>query len=223
MSTRTDTEQLLPTGSPTVILPPLLCAPASYYAVASARGASAMDWQLRFDKRFKSTHRFSIADTHGRLDLTVPIAKPQSSRCTWGDIELSDHGRWWDIHRVALESAYGRTPYFEFYIDPLLPMLTEGVTERFPRLRDLSEAWDGWIRQKLLIPARSPLPDAGERPVCLNISPDLSVDIPPYRQIRQEQLGFIGGLSVLDLIFNLGPEAVIYIDSLAEKFRTTHG
>ncbi len=193
----------------------MLCAPAGYYVAASACGCTAMDWGLRFDKRFKATHRFAIADTHGRLDLTVPIAKPQSSHCTWGDIGISDHGRWWDIHRVALESAYGRTPYFEFYIDPLLPMLTEGVTERFPLLRNLSEAWDSWIREKILIPARASLPDADR--TAAGTYTEIPTDLPPYRQIRAEQLGFIGSLSVLDLIFNLGPEAIIYIDRAVEK------
>ena len=40
-------------------------------------------------------------------------------------------------------------------------------------------------------------------------------EIPPYYQVRQGQLGFIGGLSILDLLFNLGPEALLYLRSLA--------
>lgn len=190
------------------LLPPMLCAPVGVYAlISSCGGRAAFDWSGRFDKRFKDSHRFAIADTRGRLELTVPIVKPESSRCSWNEIRVSTHGAWWDVHRVALESAYGRTPYFEFYIDRLLPMLTVSVTERFPLLRDLAEAWDGWIRQRLELPA-APLigPAAG---------PDRHQPVtawPPYWQVRADKLGFIAGLSVLDLIFNLGPEAVLYID-----------
>ena len=42
-------------------------------------------------------------------------------------------------------------------------------------------------------------------------------DLPPYWQVREDKLGFISGLSVLDLIFNLGPEAVVYLDRLSES------
>ncbi len=194
------------------VMPPVLCGPVDHYLHVRQAKATAIDWQLRFDKRFKATHRFTIADTRGRLDLTVPIAKPPTSQCRWGDIRLSDHGHWWDIHRIALESAYGRTPFFEFLIDPLLPLLTEGVVERYPLLRDLSDAWDSWIRSRLLLPSPLPLPARSESSAPSTTEP---ISLPSYWQIREDKLGFIPGLSVLDLIFNLGPEAVLYLDRLA--------
>jgi len=171
-----------------------------------------MDWDTAFDKRDKATHRFTIADTRGRLDLTVPIAKPASSRCRWSEIGVSTHGAWWDVHRVALESAYGRTPYFEFYIDSFLPMLTVGVTDRYPRLCDLASAWDEQIADILGL-IRDDAREATEHDSRLEEAADLQ--IPPYRQVRASRLGFLPGLSVLDLIFNLGPESQIYLNDLA--------
>lgn len=205
----------------TVILPPLFCPVAAHYALVRVCGNSAADWQMRFEKRFKDTHRFAIADTRGRLELTVPIAKPDNWHCTWDDIRISDHGHWWDVHRIALESAYGRTPFFEYYIDRLLPMLTEGVTERFPTLRSLSEAWDGWIREILLLPAPAETAMIPEDRRLAVAEPAGLTDMatPPYWQVRADKLGFIPGLSVIDLIFNLGPEAVIYIDRLADEIK----
>lgn len=208
-----------------VTLPPRLCGGIELYVAAWAAGSYGMDWSRRFDKREKGTHRFTIADTRGPLDLTVPIAKPSSSRCRWDEVEISTHGAWWDVHRVALESAYGRTPYFEFYIDRFMPMLTTGVHERFTRLADLANAWDAQIADILGLCHRSssasdnitagPLPiapDASAADIALPTSTD---DIPPYRQVRADRLGFIRGLSVLDLIFNLGPEAQLYLHALA--------
>ncbi|MCM1076878.1 MAG: WbqC family protein [Bacteroides sp.] len=205
------------TDNTITMLPPVLCGPVEYYLTVRKSAATAIDWGRHFDKRFKATHRFTIADTRGRLDLTVPIAKPESSQCTWGDIRLSDHGHWWDIHRIALESAYGRTPFFEYYADALLPMLTEGVTERFPYLRDLSSTWDRWIRTHLLLPL--PVTPSGGNDIVHTDVADSSISpaLPPYWQVRADKLGFIPGLSILDLIFNLGPEAVIYLDRLSRK------
>jgi len=188
-----------------------------------------MDWSVPFDKRDKGTHRFTIADTHGRLGLTVPVAKPASSRCRWDEIEVSTHGVWWDVHRVALESAYGRTPYFEFYADRFLPMLTVGVTDRYPRLCGLADAWDEQIADILGL-CRSgacseglrcdnTLPPTGapkQKVMRLNTQlPQWPEQLSPYRQVRADKLGFIPGLSVLDLIFNLGPEAQVYLNNLA--------
>ncbi len=193
-------------------LPPRLCGGIELYVRAWAAGSYAMDWDTAFDKRDKATHRFTIADTRGRLDLTVPIAKPASSRCRWSEIGVSTHGAWWDVHRVALESAYGRTPYFEFYIDRFLPMLTVGVTDRYPRLCDLASAWDEQIADILGL-TRDNQREATEHDSRLKEAADLQ--IPPYRQVRASRLGFLPGLSVLDLIFNLGPESQIYLNDLA--------
>lgn len=205
------------TDNDITVLPPLLCGGVEHYVRVRGAEATVIDWERRFDKRFKAAHRFAIADTRGRLELTVPIAKPESSRCTWGDIRLSDHGKWWDVHRVALESAYGRTPFFEFYFDRLLPMLTPGVVERYPRLRDLSDAWDGWIRSKLLLPSPVDADSVRQDDAPAMCMEETGVELPSYWQVRADKLGFIPDLSVLDLIFNLGPEAVLYLDSLSKS------
>lgn len=200
----------VPYPSVHAVLPPRLCGGIGHYVKAWAAESYSQDWGQSFDKREKGTHRFTIADTRGLLDLTVPIAKPATSRCAWDTITVSTHGAWWDVHRVALESAYGRTPYFEFYIDRFLPMLTAGVTDRYPRLADLAGEWDKEIADILGL-------NRTEHPVSDTLTPlpDLSVNIEPYRQVRADKLGFIPGLSVLDLIFNLGPEAQIYLHNLA--------
>ena len=200
-----------------LVLPPVLCAPVEHYVMVWAAEHSAPDAAARFDKRFKAAHRFAIADTRGVMTLTVPIAKSATSRCLWSDIDISDHGRWWDVHRVALESAYGRTPYFEFYIDSFLPMLTADVMERFPKLTELQQAWDAAIREHLGMESAAAGPGSPSAAL-LTFDDSLSgADLEPYRQIRADRLGFLPGLSVLDLLFNLGPEAALYLNREARR------
>ena len=43
------------------------------------------------------------------------------------------------------------------------------------------------------------------------------ISLKPYRQVRGDKLGFIAGLSILDLVFNLGPEAQLYLNEMAEE------
>ena len=61
--------------------------------------------------------------------------------------------------------------------------------------------------------AESPIPG---RIIDLRCASFASADMPPYFQVRAAALGFIHSLSILDLIFNLGPEAPLYLRSLAE-------
>lgn len=206
------TPRLSPASGVCLILPPRLCGGIDDYVAAWSAAGSCRRWDVRFDKREKTTHRFTIADTRGPLDLTVPIEKPQSHRCLWSDIHISDHGSWWDVHRVALESAYGRTPYFEFYIDRFLPMLTTGVIDRFPLLEQLAGAWEREIRDILSL-GHETYPVTDVTPVVMN--PGLRYLTPAYRQVREDKLGFIPGLSILDLVFNLGPESQFYLNSVA--------
>ena len=257
-----------PAGA-TVILPPRLLPPAAYYAILASYPRAIIDWSGPYDRSLKATHRFDIADTRGRLTLTVPIAKPDH-RVSWAEVTLSDHGRWQETMPTALESAYGRTPFFEFYADRLLPIIAGA--QGGMRLIDFAAALDAAIRAILGLPpdavtfADTPdslLPSASNRvrpsasrgvasgtpasassrpcSQCVNSltqsthpldcsqcddslttsghrfvseeqnSSTLWPDVGPYWQIRADRFGFIPRLSILDLIFNLGPEAPLHL------------
>ncbi|MDE6643694.1 MAG: WbqC family protein, partial [Muribaculaceae bacterium] len=119
----------------TVILSPSFLGSIRRYALIAAFGNAIVDTSARFDKRFKSTHRTAIADVNGEMKLTLPISKPESlTRATWSDIRLSDHGQWWHLHLTALESAYGRTPFFEYYIDKFAPFFKSNAIEKYETL-----------------------------------------------------------------------------------------
>lgn len=174
------------------------------YWLRRAEGAPVADNAL-FDKRQKEIHRYTIADVNGPLTLTLPIVKPHGIQyATWEDVRISDHNRWWDIHRVALESAYGRTPFFEFYIDRFLPFLSATTPEHFPSVLALNRALEAEIASILLLPHPAEGQDCGARS-------DREPKLSPYWQPRTDRLGFLPDLSILDLIFCLGPEAALHI------------
>lgn len=183
-----------------------------------------------FDKRHKEIHRYTIADVNGPLTLTLPIVKPHGiPHATWQDVRISEHGQWWHVHRVSLESAYGRTPFFEFYIDRFLPYISRETVDRFPSVAALNQAVEQEIAGVLLLSppayrgelaATPPTPATGSQPASLNRSEcrgrseswgERAPIQTPYWQPRAERFGFLGHLSVLDLIFCIGPEAALWI------------
>ncbi|MDE7451860.1 MAG: WbqC family protein [Paramuribaculum sp.] len=198
----------------TAALPPQYCGSCSYYAVLASYRRVIIHDGMRYDKRFKSTHRTTIADTRGILDLTVPVAKPEhTSGAQWCDATVSAHGGWWNVHLTALESAYGRTPFFEFYIDDFLPLFREEVCGM--PITDFDSEFDRIIRRLLGITTEvvhitdARLPQG----VADLIKADFQALAPikSYYQMRGNRLGFIPDLSILDLLFNLGPESPLHL------------
>ncbi len=211
----------------TVVMEPRYYGSIAWYAAAAACEHSLVNYGARYDKRRKLTHRATIADVNGPLDLTMPltsaprVAGDPGRHLTWADMTLSPHGEWWNVHRVALESAYGRTPYFEYYIDRFMPALTPGVIDRFATLRDIDAYIDGRVRELLGLPPALTDSPSGTVIDLSRTEPRFDAPAEPYYQLRAARLGFIPGLSILDLLFNLGPEACLWLRRQLQHNRLT--
>lgn len=201
----------------TALLPPQYCGQVGYYALMASYPHAVIDLAMPYDKRRKSAHRCSIADVRGPLTLTVPIEKAHRGMA-WAEVRVSSHGSWWSDHAVSLESAYGRTPYFEYYYDRFKPLLAppaQGLT-----VGALDRALDQIIRQILGLDTEVTYSAEGQPDVIDDYRRQTSFDIenaPYYYQVRADRLGFIPDLSILDLIFNLGPESPLLLHRIVQK------
>ena len=192
---------------------PELFPSAGWFAALPPKSIVVFPLDSRWNKRVKTTHRYRVADVNGPIDLTLPIMKPQSlSRCTLADIRISNHGNWWHVHRVTLESGYGRTPYFEHYFPKLEKFFKENTISEFPYLWQFLLASTQALATiiGLDIKFATGLGYGCETTV-------IPATLPPYHQIRQQKLGFIPGLSILDMLFNKGPETILYLRNFYNK------
>ncbi|MBR1963231.1 MAG: WbqC family protein [Muribaculaceae bacterium] len=199
----------------TAVLPPLCCGNIGFYATLAQYANVVIDCNCRYNKRQKDTHRYTIADTHGQLQLTIPIEKPlKGSKSSWNDVNISTHGAWWNVHRVALESAYGRTPFFEYYIDRFKPFLS--AHNEGENLMKLIRYLDQTIREILLLDNIVTYDTDNISGNIKDYRNDTFSDIATveYYQLRKAQLGFISNLSILDLIFNMGPESPLILKKI---------
>lgn len=192
-----------------------------YYATLAAYRRVVVDAGLRFDKRFKSVHRCTIVDTRAELTLTVPVAhRPVAGADMtggmrqWRQMSVSPHGQWWSDHRVSLESAYGRTPFFEFYVDRFLPWLCYTDIS----IVDFDLGLDEVVRRTLGLETEV---SYSTDIVDMDAADDYRTNSFPairdveYYQVRADRLGFHPSLSILDLIFNMGPEAPLVLRKMA--------
>lgn len=223
-------------------MPPRYFGNVAYYLTVTAHAGDAfMRSDKLFDKRQKSVHRCDIAGRNGIEQLTVPVSKPHGiPKATWADVAVSSHGNWWHVHLETLKTAYGRSPFFEFYIDKFLPFFTADVVEKYPSIVQLDSAIDAKIREILLLPAAIEAPTdafaceylsdfkaesnisntSASAGIVSKISPtdvNFPALIEPYWQLSAVNHGFLSNLSILDLIFNLGPSAPLYLASCLQK------
>ena len=82
-------------------------------------GIGCIDGTERWQKQTER-NRCTIVTANGTQCLTVPVTVP-SARCRTDEVLISDHGNWRHVHWNALCSAYGTSPFFEFYADDIKP------------------------------------------------------------------------------------------------------
>lgn len=190
-----------------IVLPPLLLPSVPVMALIAAVGEVTFDFTALFDKRRKEAHRYTIADTRGPLRLTVPISHPHGiRRAAWTDVSVSAHGEWWAVHRTAWESAYGRTPFFEFYIDDFAELL-RAPAEGLPLVELHRAANNPLFRLAGIETKINYLTEGAPSENGLNYDPtEIIVNETPYWQVRADKLGFLPAMSGIDMLFNVGPD-----------------
>lgn len=169
----------------------------------------------RHDSFIKQTYRNRclIATANGTQALTVPVT-PETM--------VSSHGNWQHVHWNALQSAYGESPFFEYYADDLRPFFTE----RHDHLYDFDMQICQTVCQLLDIEPRITLTDhyitrdeaqakgyADFREAIRPKHPMADPDFRPrrYYQVYEQRNGFLPNMSILDLLFNMGNESVLYL------------
>ena len=167
-------------------------------------------------------NRCLIATAQGTQALTVPVV--HDDHCSIQHLRISDHGNWRHLHWQAITSAYGDSPFLEYYEDDLRPFFFE---RRWETLFDFN--WDIFTKMCHLIDIQphvelttdyaKKIDSIDSRPVAdyrgiicpKHAVPDPDFVPKPYYQVFSQRHGFLPNLSILDLLLNMGPESIYYL------------
>lgn len=148
------------------------------------------------------------------MDLNFPIVHDGTSAIT--DIKVDWSTPWLHKTEYAIDSAYYSSPFFEYYRDELFGILDAQPETLWEMNRQLTE----FFCRKIGIGPRLIDTDHFELPV-QGDPEDLRYSIHPkvqsayrgreYWQVFKDKFGFVDGLSVMDLLFNEGPESICYL------------
>ena len=162
-------------------------------------------------------NRCRVMTANGVESMSVPVVKVNGNHTMTKDIAISYDLPWQHIHCRCLESAYKAAPYFDHYYDYLKPIFDE----HFDRLIDLNDmalqAVLKMLKTKKEFVYTTDYIREAENDLREVFSPKKSASInsfPTYYQVFSTKFPFAPDLSVLDLIFNEGPEATEYLNNM---------
>ena len=162
-------------------------------------------------------NRSDIYSANGKLLLSVPVSYTQKLRQKTKDVLISSVDDWQSKHLKSFDSAYRMSPFYEFYIDDLMPIFK---TE-FKYLLDLNlkcfelltKALELEISTRLSEDFTIPDNSSYDFRNLVNTKKNNAFQFNKYTQVFTEKHGYITNLSILDLLFNEGPNAVNYLES----------
>ncbi|WP_178989148.1 WbqC family protein [Winogradskyella schleiferi] len=159
-------------------------------------------------------NRTEIYGANGKMALSVPVSYSQKNRQLYKDVKIANEESWQIQHLKSLQSAYSMSPFFEFYIDDLLPLFEN----QFDYILDFNlKSFEILLNalQLDLAPIhtstfeKEPSGKTDFRNLAKRNANILSFQ--PYTQVFTEKHGFISNLSTLDLLFNEGPNSELYL------------
>lgn len=201
----------------TVLLHPSYgCSIAQYAAIVKTKH---IIWEVH-DNFQKQTYRnrLQIATSSGLLRLSVPIIhlgkglKQKSS-----DVKIDNKMHWQRDHWRSIKVAYLKSPFFEYYQDVFEAVFLKEQNDLFA----IQNAMHAAVMECLDLTTTSTLSKSyttsttaiNDKRALINAKKD-TIQIPEYTQVFSCKTGFLPQVSVLDLIFNEGPNALNYLENL---------
>lgn len=197
------------------VLPLFYLPPVSYFTQLNKHKPDV--WIEREEHFPKQTYRnrANIYSPDGVLTLVVPVIKGSKNHTKIKDVRISYDFNWQRLHWMSLQACYRRSAYFEFYEDDFTPF----YEQRFEYLFDYNQQLLELILKLLKIKTELKFTESyeaqypGVNDLRESIHPKREVvgTNKPYFQVFEERKGFMPDLSIVDLLFNQGPQAQLYI------------
>jgi len=166
-------------------------------------------------------NRTHIYGSNGLLQLSVPVIHSLNNRQKYRDVKISNATKWQSLHWKSLQSAYSTSPFFEFYKDELQPLFEV----KYDFILDYNLKCFVTICECLQLDLKLTKTKSFQKIVedktdlrhLVNAKKEVPILFESYTQVFNDKHGFIQNLSILDLLFNEGPNALLYLESQKQK------
>jgi WbqC-like protein family len=175
------------------------------------------------DNFLKQTYRNRtiIYGANGKLSLNIPVIHTQKNRQKYKDVKIFNEEKWQDHHWKSLLSAYRTSPFFEYYEDELQPLFslkTDYILDfNFKCFETICECLQLDLNTSKTTIYQQEIENTEDYRYLVNAKKEFLKPFENYNQVFQEKHGFINNLSILDLLFNEGPNTLNYLESQVIK------
>lgn len=195
--------------------------PIDYFVAMAASSEAVVEGCENYQKQ-SYRNRCSIFASDGILNLTIPVVKvpPHTSI---REMKIDYFYPWLLQHKRAIISAYRNSPFFEYYQDDIFAILDAKETFLFDLNMKLTELLCSLCGFKAnisisndycpkgqtsedVLDLRGEIHPKRESPI---FTPEKNLK--PYYQVFSDKWGFKSNLSILDLLFNEGPNAISFL------------
>lgn len=165
-------------------------------------------------------NRTVIYGANGKLLLNIPVKHLHipgvKQHQKYREVRIDNSVNWQKQHWKSLKSAYQTSPFFEFYEDDLAPLFAKEATflmdfnyQCFHLVCECLQLEISYKKTKEYFRDPTEMTDKRE---LINAKKEIYIE--EYSQVFQEKEGFLSNLSILDLMFNEGPNAVNYLRNM---------
>lgn len=171
------------------------------------------------DNFVKQTYRNRtyIYGANGKLALNIPVIHSQKNRQKYKDVKIFNQENWQSLHWKSLLSAYRTSPFFEYYEDDIQPLFNT----KSDYILDFNLKCFEVVCDCLQLDLNTSKTETFQKSVedkidyrdLVNAKKEQLHHFEIYTQVFGNKHGFISNLSILDLLFNEGPNALNYLQS----------
>ncbi len=199
--------------------------PVSWMAVALQSENTGIEIHETYPKQ-TFRNRCVIATSSGTSGLTVPVIRINGNHTQTCDIAIDNSKSWQLQHWRSIITSYNKTPYFLFYRDHFEPL----YYKKHERLIDLNQELLAVLIQAFQIDTFKIYYTSQYdfNPECYDFRNSFqptskshegfTINLPRYIQAFEMRHGFLNDLSIIDLLFNLGPDALTYLKTADISF-----
>jgi hypothetical protein len=200
----------------TIILPTAYFGNIDYWKIINESHYALIDINEQFKKQTQR-NRTTILTSNGTLVLSIPLAKWKNHTLT-KDIKISYTENWQAKHWRSIFSAYNNSPFFQFYKDSFYDFynkkkhtfLIDFNAELFNRLSEKLKIQKNIVTTQISKESTNTI-DYRE---LLSGKINTYFEYKKYFQVFEFKENDLGKLSILDLLFNTGPDAAKFLSAI---------
>lgn len=193
--------------------------PTYFYAIAQfalmlRNGKFTFEVHDNFQKQ-TYRNRCYVYGANGKQLLNVPVQKI-SGKQLYRNVKIDYRSNWQSEHLKTLYSAYNSSPFFEYYIDDLNELFSKKETYLIDLNINIFKKITKLLQEQINFNKTTDynLKIQKDYRYLVNAKAKETFKLDKYTQVFDNKHGFISNLSILDLLFNEGPAANIYLSKI---------